>query len=91
MAALDDEFERSRELAGWLVEVGKRRRSARAADASADLVPDAPRHQGQGTLPRLLLFVVLAMASLQYFYLDALLEVASLRRLIVFVFTGANG
>jgi hypothetical protein len=90
MAALDDEFERCRELAGWLVEVGKRRRSAHGAGALAALVPDAPRQQGHSALPRLLLFVVLAVACLQYFYLDALLEVASLRRLIVFVFTGAN-
>jgi hypothetical protein len=91
VAALDDEFERCRELAGWLVEVGKRRRSPPAADASAGLVADAPQQQGHSVLPRLLLFVVLAMACLQYFYLDALLEVSSLRRLIVFVFTGADG
>ncbi len=91
MAALDDEFEHCRELAGWLVEAGKRRRRMRPADAPAEFVPGTPRQQRHGALPRLLLLGVLAMACLQYLYVDALLEVVSLRQLIVFVFTGAHG
>lgn len=90
MAALEEDGERSCELARWLVEAGKRRRIARPADAAAGSVQAAPGPQGRGRLPRLLLFGVLAAACLQYVYLDALLEVVSLRQLIVFVLAGVH-
>jgi len=85
MAALEDDGERSCELARWLVEAGKRRRIARPADGAAGFVQGASGQQGPGRMPRLLLFGVLAAACLQYAYLDALLEVVSLRQLIVFL------
>lgn len=90
MAALEEDGERSCELARWLVEAGKRRRIARPADAAADFVRSASGPQGAGGLPRLLLLGVLAAACLQYVYLDALLEVVSLRQLIIFL-AGAHG
>ena len=90
MAALEEDGERSCELARWLVEAGKRRRIARPADAAAGLVLGAAEPRGPGSLPRLLLLGVLAAACLQYVYLDALLEVVSLRQLIIFL-GGAQG
>ena len=92
MAALEDDGERSCELARWLVEAGRRRRvDRRPADAPAGCLPDASTQRTRSRLPRLLLFGVLAAACLQYAYLDALLEVVSLRQLIVFVLAGAHG
>ena len=91
MAALEDDGERSCELARWLVEAGRRRRVGRPADAPAGLPRDAAAQPERSRLPRLLLFGVLAAACLQYAYLDALLEVVSLRQLIVFVLAGAHG
>lgn len=88
MSALEDDGERSCELARWLVEAGRRRRLGRPADAVAGLVRDAAKPQRHSALPRLLLLGVLAAAWLQYLYLDALLEVVSLRQLIVFVIAG---
>ena len=85
MAALEEDGERSCELARWLVEAGKRRRIARGADAAAGFVQGAAASRGPGRLSRLLLLGVLAAACLQYVYLDALLEVVSLRQLIVFL------
>ena len=89
MAALEEDGERSCDLARWLVEAGKRRRIARPADAAAGFLQGAAAPQGPGRLPRLLLFGVLAVACLQYVYLDALLEVVSLRQLVIFL-SGAH-
>lgn len=91
MSALDEDAARSHELAGWLVEAGKRRRVARPPEALEGFVEDPSTQPSNSGLPRMLLFGVLAVACLQYVYLDALLEIASLRQLIVFVLAGANG
>ena len=90
MSALDEDSERSQELAGWLVEAGKRR-IVRPPAALEGPVENPSMESRHSRLPRLLLLGVLAVACLQYLYLDALLEIASLRQLIVFVLTGANG
>jgi hypothetical protein len=91
VSALDEDSERSHELAGWLVEAGKRRCIGRAPECVKGLVEDPSRQSRPSGLPRMLLLGVLAVACLQYVYLDALLEIASLRQLIVFVLAGANG
>jgi hypothetical protein len=82
-----EEAESSAELARWLVEVGRRKWTRRAPEA-----PPLAAHAAQErSFCRLVLLGALASALFQYLYLDALLELTSLPRLIVFVLTGAHG
>lgn len=82
--ATDEDSARSVELARWLVEAG-RRRPLRGGEeiACAATTPSAPADPR-----RVVLLGTLALAGLQYWYLDVLLEIHSLQSLIVFVLTG---
>lgn len=75
------------ELARWLVEAGRRKRPARAAKSQAIAVPPVVILAGdeEAVFQRVILLGALAAALFQYFYIDVLLQVASLRSLIVFV------
>jgi len=82
----DEDSARSVELAHWLVEAGRRkplrRESIRCAVPAASGAPD---------LRRVTLLAVLGLASVQYWYLDTLLEITSLQSLIVFVLARTAG
>lgn len=84
---LEEAAEPESELARWLVEVGRRKRGGRR------LPEPVPLAAGPKTLSmhRVALIATMAAALLQYVYLDVQLEIASLRSVIVFVFTGGHG
>ena len=83
-APLPESGDAETELARWLVEAGRRRRPAPAA---ASAIPPAaiPGGEGEAVFHRVVLLGALAAALFQYLYLDVLLQVASLRSLIVFI------
>lgn len=89
-STLEDASERSRELARWLVEAGRRRRLRGGAGYRPDPAGRRPERK-HAWLPRLLLYGVLAAACVQYFYVDAMLQVVSLPSLIVFALNGTGG
>lgn len=71
------------ELAEWLQEAGRRRPPARAAEnvVLSKRVKRALITNGK----RLCLFALVALAYLQYFYLDVYLQINELPSLIIFV------
>ncbi len=81
------------DVARWLVEAGRRKRPGRAATAAAAAFPPAaiPAGEEEAVFHRVVLLGALAAALFQYFYLDVLLQVASLRSLIVFVIGASHG
>jgi len=89
---IDNSLESERELAQWLVEAGRRvRRASPCAEASISCPVEAPAGaMNDFAVRRLLLFGLLATAYFQYFYLDTMLEIASLRSVIVFVLDTAT-
>lgn len=76
------------EVARWLVEVGRRRLAVRPR-CGASAAPPSP--SADSSLYRVVLVGALAAALFQYLYFDVLLEIASLRSLIVFVLSGGHG
>jgi hypothetical protein len=85
------EWEPSEELAQWLVESGRRRSPLRVAPVVAEptareaVSRDVP---SAGVWTRIILVALLAVAYLQYFFADALLQIAKLRSVIVFLSPG---
>jgi hypothetical protein len=82
------EWEPSEELAQWLVESGRRRSPLRLPPVVVE--PKAPQALSRdvptaGVLTRIILVALLAVAYLQYFFADALLQIAKLRSVIVFL------
>jgi hypothetical protein len=49
---------------------------------------DAPRHSAGGIVYQALALTALASAYFQYYFLDVLVQIETLRSIIVFVFTG---
>lgn len=85
MRFIDNSLETERDMAQWLVEAGRRTRRS-PGRLAAPSPPAAPARTSRGgDRKRALLFAVLAAAYFQYFYLDTLLEITSLRSIIVFV------
>ena len=77
----------SEELARWLQESGRRtwcRSTLRGKELGFAEPPSMPRARTYRTL----LLGLLAVAFLEYFYADALLQILTLPYLIVFVLTG---
>ncbi len=83
-----DDFGPDPELTRWLVEAGRRRSRASSAVRAPDVKTSgaSPRLlRGTGSIRRLLLLAVLALAILQYSFADTALRIATLHSLIVFV------
>jgi hypothetical protein len=85
------EKEPSEEVARWLLDAGRRRFPSRETGAveAAPPVLDSPPAQrpvipGVARWSRVALLGLLALAYLQYFFADTLLEIGALRSLIVF-------
>jgi hypothetical protein len=76
-------------LASWLQEVGRRRLGRAPAAGVEPSKPDsakpAPRHRRQ-----VVLFSVLALAFLQYYAMDVMVQIYSLPSLVVFVPTATG-
>jgi hypothetical protein len=91
-AVSDEAFNHDEELARWLQEAGRRKWPRSPVDrevvqtcvSSPADAPLAPQATGYGTA----LLGLLALAYLEYFYADALLQIVTLRSLIVFVLPG---
>ena len=82
------EWEPSEELAQWLVESGRRRSPLRVPPVVGEpRAPEAVSREvpGAGGRTRIMLVALLAVAYLQYFFADALLQIAMLRSVIVFL------
>jgi hypothetical protein len=75
------------ELARWLAEAGRRRRSEENREVRADLGDGPrPRHPAQRfTIRRLALLMVFTISAFQYVIADTQLRIARLPTLIVFV------
>lgn len=80
--AQEEAGEAGLEVARWLVEVGRRKPAGPARQEP----PAVPARPGDSSLHRIVLLGLFAAALFQYVYLDTLLDIASLRSLIVFVF-----
>ena len=82
----DPKFEdENEELATWLKEAGKRRRTS-APKAENVVVASAPVKRPLITNgKRLVLFGLAAASYLQYFFLDVYLQIAAMPTVIVFV------
>lgn len=92
-APLPESGDAETELARWLVEAGRRKRPGRAALAAASAVAPVAIRAGEeeAVFQRVVLLGALAAALFQYLYLDVLLQVVSLRSLIVFVIGASHG
>lgn len=82
----DPSLDSTRNLAKWLQEAGQRK----VAPTPADPAPAAPRRtvsivQGMSTGRFLALAAVTALAYLQYFFTDALLQISSLPYVVFFL------
>jgi len=86
----DPEFE----VARWLEETGRRRRKTERAEKfvpeEAGPDPESPTRPTRRYLSKpswLCLLILLSMSFLIYFFADVLLQIESIRRVIVFVFS----
>ena len=80
-----------RDLASWLQEAGRRKGASRAGEEqSPPPAPDQPPrrftlHVSHGTLRRAFILCALCIAYLQYYSMGVMLEISSLRSIVVFI------
>ena len=80
-----------RDLARWLQEAGRRKGSSQVAQEqipppSPEKPPArSPLHLSPAELRRVLILGALCVAFLQYYYMGVMLEITSLRSIVVFI------
>ena len=73
------------DLAQWLKEAGRRRVARPVPQVSEVYVSTRPVASKRGLGIRIALQALLLVAGLQYIYMDTMLQIVSLRPLVVFV------
>jgi hypothetical protein len=86
MIGSDEDFAANEELTRWLEDSG-RRKAIRFTGATASLAVEGRRPRLADALRRQLLLGVLALSGVQYFYVDVMGQILSLRSIIFFVLT----